>query len=103
MAIASPEAPVTSRAARRPHRGEPGDQLTLQNSILNGDSDGGELTGFTGAGGSVTASYSDLCNGSSPFAGTGNICANPALASPATGDVHETSSSPTIDAGSNAL
>ncbi|MGA2009514.1 MAG: hypothetical protein ABSH51_03115 [Solirubrobacteraceae bacterium] len=38
-----------------------------------------------------------------PYAGTGNICAAPALAAPATGDVHETASSPTIDAGSNAL
>ena len=83
--------------------GEPEDQLTLQNSILNGDSDGAELTGFTGAGGSATATYTDLCSGSSPFTGTGNICANPALANAANGDVHETSSSPTIDAGSNSL
>lgn len=38
-----------------------------------------------------------------PFAGTGNICADPALAGVGTGDAHETASSPTIDAGSNAL
>jgi hypothetical protein len=84
--------------------GEPGDQLTLQNSIVTGDSDDtAELTGFTGAGGSVTATYTDLCSGSSPFAGTGNICAAPALAGASAGNVHETYSSPTVDAGSNAL
>jgi hypothetical protein len=83
--------------------GDPGDQLTLQNTILNGDSDGAELTGFTGPGGAVTATYTDLCTGGSPFTGTGNICADPALAGASSGDVHETSSSPTIDVGSNAL
>jgi hypothetical protein len=83
--------------------GEPEDQLTLQNSILLGDSDGSELTGFSGTGGSVTASYTDLCSGAAPFTGTGNICADPALKDAASGDVHETSSSPTIDVGSNAL
>ncbi|HUE26945.1 MAG TPA: hypothetical protein VMP89_09240 [Solirubrobacteraceae bacterium] len=83
--------------------GEPGDQLTVQNSIVAGDSSGAELTGFGGTGGSVAASYSDLCNGASPFTGTGNICADPALAEASSGDVHETYSSPTVDAGSNAL
>jgi hypothetical protein len=84
--------------------GEPGDQLTVQNSIVTGDSDGtAELTGFTGTGGSVTATYTDLCSGSSPFTGTGNICAAPALAGASAGNVHETYSSPTVDAGSNAL
>jgi hypothetical protein len=84
--------------------GEPGDQLTLQNSIVTGDSDGtAELTGFTGTGGSATATYTDLCSGSSPFSGTGNICAAPALAGASSGNVHETYSSPTVDAGSNAL
>jgi hypothetical protein len=84
--------------------GEPGDQLTLQNSIVTGNSDGtAELTGFTGTGGSVTATYTDLCNGTSPFTGNGNICAPPALAGAPAGNVHETYSSPTVDAGSNAL
>jgi hypothetical protein len=81
--------------------GDANSQATLQNSILNGNSDGGDLGGFSG--GSITATYTDLCNGSSPFTGTGNICANPALVNAANGDVHQTSSSPTIDAGSNAL
>ena len=85
--------------------GEPQDQLTLQNSILNGDSAGVELTGFSGVGGSVTATYTDLCNRSSsnPFTGTGNICANPQLVNASGGNVRETSSSPTIDVGSNSL
>jgi hypothetical protein len=79
------------------------DQLTAQNSIVNGNSDGAELTGFNGAGGSVTATFSDLCSGASPFPGTGNICAEPLLAGAGSGDVHQTASSPTIDVGSNAL
>jgi hypothetical protein len=37
------------------------------------------------------------------FSGAGNICADPQLAAPDSGDVHESASSPTIDAGSNAL
>jgi hypothetical protein len=81
--------------------GEDLDQGTLQNSILNGNSDGGDLGGF--AGGTVTATYTNLCNGTSPFTGTGNICADPKLVNASSGDVHETFSSPTVDAGSNAL
>ena len=83
--------------------GEPNDQLTLQNSILNGDSDGVELTGFSSGGGSATATFTNLCSGASPFIGTGNICADPRLVGASSGDVHETFSSPTVDAGSNAL
>jgi hypothetical protein len=85
------------------------DQLVLDNSIVANDVGGSETAGFNGAGGSLTASYSDLCatgSSSAPFTGTGNICANPLLAdngNPSSFDVHETSSSPTIDAGSNAL
>jgi hypothetical protein len=81
--------------------GESIDQLTLQNTILTGNSDGADLGGFGAS--SVAATYTDLCSGASPFPGTGNICAPPALANPPAGDVHETSSSPTIDAGSNSL
>jgi hypothetical protein len=61
------------------------------------------VDGFNGSGGSLTVSHSDLCAESSPFAGTGNICATPLLVSPATGNVREKYSSPTINAGSNAL
>jgi hypothetical protein len=81
--------------------GGPHDVLSLANTILDGDG-GPELGGFNNLA-SVTAASSDVCSGASPFAGAGNICAAPLLAAPSTGDVHETSSSPTIDAGSNAL
>jgi hypothetical protein len=89
--------------------GEPFDQLELTNSIVAEDSPGDETEGFSEAGGSVTASFTDICargSTSEPLAGAGNICANPLLADngvPVSFDVHETASSPTIDAGSNAL
>ncbi len=88
--------------------GGPGDQLVLANSIVAADSGGAEVAGFNGTGGSLSASFTDACatDGVTPLAGTGNICANPALANggnPASFDVHETGASPTIDAGSNAL
>ncbi len=86
--------------------GHPQDHLALENSIVEGDVGGAELGGFTGEGGSLTATYSDVCSGTSPLAGTGNLCVNPLLAdngNPQSFDVHETAASPTIDAGSNAL
>lgn len=88
--------------------GNPGDRLNIANSIVAGDSGGSETGGFNGAGGSLSATFSDVCAGGSaaPLPGSGNICANPALAdngSPSSFDVHETAASPTIDAGSNAL
>jgi hypothetical protein len=89
--------------------GEPGDQLELANSIVAEDSGEGEIAGFNESGGSQTVSFSDVCfyaGSSEPLPGTGNICANPLLAdngNPISFDIHETSSSPTIDAGSNAL
>jgi hypothetical protein len=88
--------------------GEPGDHLELANSIVAEDSGGDELDGFNESGGSVAATFSDVCaaGSSAPLHGAGNICANPLLADdsdPASFDAHETESSPTIDAGSNAL
>jgi hypothetical protein len=89
--------------------GEPGDQLDLANSIVAEDSPGNEIAGFDESGGSVMSSFSDICayaGAREPLAGAGNICANPLLADngdPISFDVHETASSPTIDAGSNAL
>ena len=90
--------------------GEADDHLTLQNSIVTGNIGTGssELGGFgIGAGaGSVGVQSSDVCAAGSttaPFTGAGNICADPLLVSPGTGDMHETATSPTIDAGSNAL
>lgn len=85
--------------------GETTDYLELANSIVAEDSPGSATAGF----GSVTASFSDVCayaGSSEPLPGAGNICANPLLADngdPVSFDVHETASSPTIDAGSNAL
>jgi hypothetical protein len=82
------------------------DQLVLDNSIVAGDIGGSEINGFGGTGGALTASYSDVCTGAAPAAGTGNICADPKLAddgNTSSFDVHETASSPTIDAGSDAL
>ena len=81
--------------------GGPRDTLSLANTILAGDS-GPELGGFNGLAG-VTASHSDVCSGAAPFTGTGNICADPKLVAPGSGDVHETAGSPTLEAGSNAL
>jgi hypothetical protein len=89
--------------------GEPGDQLEIANSIVAEDSGGNEIAGFNEAGGSLTASFSDICvytDSSLPLHGAGNICADPLLANdgdPSSVDVHETASSPTIDAGSNGL
>lgn len=91
--------------------GESNDQLELANSIVAEDSGGNEIAGFNkpAAGGSLIATYSDVCSyagSSEPLPGTGNICANPFLADngdPVSFNVHETASSPTIDAGSNAL
>jgi hypothetical protein len=84
--------------------GGPRDVLTLANTIVAGDSGGAELGGFGSLAG-VTAAFSDVCSGSAPFAGAGNICADPRLAGPGPGssDVRETGASPTIEAGSNAL
>jgi hypothetical protein len=84
--------------------GGPRDVLSLANTIVAGDSGGAELGGFQGLAG-VTAAFSDVCSGASPFAGAGNICADPGLVGPGPGssDVHETTASPTLEAGSNAL
>lgn len=84
--------------------GGPRDVLSLANTIVDGDSGGAEIGGFGNLAG-VTAAFSDVCSGSSPFAGAGNICADPRLVSagPGSSDVHETGASPTLEAGSNAL
>jgi hypothetical protein len=88
--------------------GKPSDQLYIANSIVAADSGGAEIGGFTGPSGSLATTFSDVCaaGSSTALAGTGNICANPLLVdagNPASFDVHETASSPTIDAGSSEL
>jgi predicted outer membrane repeat protein len=84
--------------------GGPHDVLALTNSIVYGDSGGSELGGFSGLA-NVSAAYSDVCSGAAPFAGAGNICADPLLLGPGPGsaDVRETAASPTLERGSNAL
>jgi hypothetical protein len=84
--------------------GGPHDVLALTNSIVFGDSGGPELGGFQGLAG-VSATYSDVCSGAAPFAGAGNICADPLLLGPGPGsaDVRETAASPTLERGSNGL
>ena len=69
----------------------------MRNSIVyNGGP--GDIGGFT----SYDVQYSDACNdGPDPFAGPGNICADPKLVGGS--DVHQTKLSPTIDKGSDAL
>jgi hypothetical protein len=84
--------------------GEDTDQLTLSNSIVSSPSGQADIGGFrTTSGGSLTSLFSDACapgtSTSTPLPGEGNICANPQLE--ANGE--ETPSSPTIDAGANAL
>ncbi len=88
--------------------GEDADQLALANSIVASPPGQADIGGFrTNAGGSLASSFSDACapgvSTNTALPGEGNICAAPLLAGEATGDVHETASSPTIDAGSNAL
>ncbi len=89
--------------------GEPQAQLELDNSIVSGNLEGPPIAGFNEHGGSVSASYSDVCAGQDttvPLGGAGNICANAHLvdeANKSSFDVHETEASPTIDVGSNAL
>jgi hypothetical protein len=81
--------------------GDTNDNLTLANTILYGDSGGSETGGFDQSGSSLTASYSDFCAGSAPATGAGNLCAAPQLGG--TDGAQESSGSPTIDAGSDAL
>jgi hypothetical protein len=88
--------------------GEDTDQLALTNSIVTSPAGQADIGGFrTTSGGSLTSLFSDACapgvSTNTPLPGEGDICAEPLLASAETGEVKETASSPTIDAGSNAL
>lgn len=78
--------------------GGPEDELLLHNSIVYG-SGGGQIQM-----GSTTARFSDACTaGGAPLPGNGNICKAPKLKDPASGNIHQTATSPTRDKGSNAL
>lgn len=89
------------------------DTLYVANSIVYGNSaPGGEgndpredvyYQSFL----STEAEYSDICKivdeANGPHPGPGNICADPLLADPTNGDVHQTASSPTLEQGSDSL
>ena len=83
------------------------DRLVMTNTIVVGNDGGsGATPDIVGFGGETTVRHSDACVGSGltggPYPGAGNICANPMLADPGAGDVHQTAASPTRDAGLNA-
>jgi hypothetical protein len=79
--------------------GSPGDSLTVKNAIIYSNTPTAEIFGY--GSGSPTFAYSDVCNepGGPPVSGQGVICANPML----NADGTETTGSPTLDAGLNAL
>lgn len=80
--------------------GDGDDAITLRNSIVTRNPRGLDAAGFT----SWTVTTSDVCgiDGSTPLLGAGNICAAPLLKDAGHGDVHQTTTSPTRDRGSNA-
>jgi hypothetical protein len=89
--------------------GDGNDHLKLQNSIVY-NTPIPDIGGFA----DFDVQYSDACeparNGQigaqadgTPFTGPGNICTDPLLVSPTTGDIHQTKSSPTIDKGNDEL
>jgi hypothetical protein len=79
--------------------GNPGDILSVSNSILYGNTPKPEIFGFTSS--HPTFAHSDVCNeaGGPTLSGSGLMCKNPALAAGGA----ETNASPTIDAGLNTL
>jgi len=79
--------------------GSPGDTLTVSNSIIYGNIPMPEIFGYGSS--SPTFAFSDVCNeaGGPAVSGQGMICATPELNANQT----ETTGSPTLDAGSNAL
>jgi hypothetical protein len=83
-------------------QGDATDTLKLANDIvMDNTGTGDSLTGF----GTLQTTYTDACQGTAPYAGTSNTCAEPKLTNvtPGSIDVHETSASPTIDDGLNSL
>jgi hypothetical protein len=79
--------------------GSPNDTLTLANTIVYGNTPQPEIYGFASM--TPAFAYSDVCaeTGGPTITGAGDICADPKL----NPDGSETESSPTVDAGSNAL
>jgi hypothetical protein len=79
-----------------------GSGLTVANSIVFGNS-GSTGDDLVWRDGNLDVAFSDLCQGSAPWPGSGNLCVDPAVPSAGDAEVHLTSSSPVIDQGSNAL
>ncbi|HVR06022.1 MAG TPA: choice-of-anchor Q domain-containing protein, partial [Solirubrobacteraceae bacterium] len=79
--------------------GSPNDSLTVANSIVYGNAPQPETFGFAAT--PPSFAFSDVCNesGGPSVTGAGDICADPKLEASGA----ETPTSPTIDAGSNAL
>jgi predicted outer membrane repeat protein len=77
------------------------DTLKLTNTIAQNPASGLDIDEFE----NYDVHFSDACqfDGVSPIAGEAMICADPLLADPANGDIHETGQSPTIDKGNDAL
>ncbi len=72
----------------------------VTNSIVYGNTGNAAQISF----GSLTVTSSDSCSAAATaYTGSGNICADPKLVDPAAGDVHESASSPTVNAGNNSL
>lgn len=72
----------------------------VTNSIVYGNSGNDAQLNFV----SPVVTNSDSCSAAATaYSGTANICVDPVLVNPATNDVHETSTSPTINQGNNAL
>jgi hypothetical protein len=83
------------------------DDLVVHNGIVHGNLEGKGIEQISGYndGGTRQILFTDICEdgASTPVAGEGNICADPDLVDPSTGDVHQQESSPTRDRGSDAL
>lgn len=79
--------------------GGPNDTLISENSIVGQNTGGFTIVGFP----TRNATFTLLCVGGNPILGVGNKCEEPRLADPAAGDISQTASSPSVDAGSNNL
>lgn len=80
--------------------GDNTDTASVTNSIVIGPiAQQTDVEGF----GTTRVTYSDTCVRGTPYTGTGNVCVDPKLANVAGNNVHETTTSPTVDRGSNAL
>lgn len=75
--------------------GDVTDVAAMVNDIVTGPAGATDVQGF----GTITANHTDTCNAGAALTGTGNLCVDPTLVNVATNDVHEKSTSPTVDRG----